>query len=273
MSTTGSVPPAPDAIHPVLAVLAVALGVTAMLVGVGVGGRAGLHAGLMTAEALLILPGLVFLGLSGVPLRRGLAFYPVRTRTALLAFAAGAALWAASLGLMNVQFAIWRPPQEFLATFQQLHQALRPRSLAGALLSVAAIALAPAICEEVLFRGVVLPSLSRLGPVFGLLGSSALFALIHIDATTAGVAFHRLPFAFVVGLGLGALRLFTASLLPAIAAHAVINTITFVTVFLTGAASEALEEPHLGMGMALLLGGGAATSFLLRASRRATLAG
>jgi membrane protease YdiL (CAAX protease family) len=272
MSRRGSVGPEKDAVHPLLAVAAVGLGVMSMIVGVAVGGRAGLHAGLILAETLLILPGLVGLALSGVPLRSGLALHPVRARTALLALAAGAALWAASLGLMNVQFVMWRPPQEFLETFQQLHKALQPKSAAGALLSVAAIALAPAICEEVLFRGVVLPAMCRLGAGFGLVASSALFALIHIDATTAGLAFHRLPFAFVVGLGLGSLRLFTGSLLPAIAAHAVINTITFSTVLFTGAASEAVDEPHLGLGLALLVGGGAATAVLLRATRRATLA-
>jgi membrane protease YdiL (CAAX protease family) len=174
---------------------------------------------------------------------------------------------------MNVQFSVWRPPQEFLDTFQQLHQALRPRGIGGALFSVAAIAVAPAVCEEVLFRGILLPSFARFGAAAGLLGSAVLFALIHIDATPAGAVFaHRLPFAFTVGIGLGLLRLATGSLLPAMAAHAAINTITFLTVLATGATADPMEEPQLALGIGLLLGGGAAMGLLLRRLRRATLA-
>jgi sodium transport system permease protein len=243
-------------------------GVSAM----GAGGRAvaphGLHATLMTAEALLAAPGLLLLLLSRVPLAEGLGLRPVSRRTVLLALLAGATLWAASLGLMNVQFAIWRPPPEFLDTFRELHQALRPRTVEQGLLSIAAIALMPALCEETLFRGIVLPSLLRWGPAAGLVGSAALFALIHVDAVGTAPAFYRLPFAFAVGLGLAALRLVTGSLIPSIAAHAGLNTITFATVFLSGAASEAIEEPEVLSGALLLFGGAAASTWIFRALRR-----
>jgi membrane protease YdiL (CAAX protease family) len=264
---TGSHPPR-TALHPALAVLAVVAGVTAM----GAGGRAvaghGLHVTLMTAEALLIAPGLVLLLIRRVPLVQGLALRPISARTALLALLAGATLWAASLGLMNVQFVIWRPPPEFLDSFRALHEALRPRSVGEALLSVAAIALMPALCEETLFRGIVLPSLQRWGTGSALFGSAAMFALIHVDAVGTSPAFYRLPFAFAVGLGLAALRLLTGSLAPSISAHAVLNTITFATVFLTGAASEAVDEPQALSGSLLLLGGAAATAGIFRALRR-----
>jgi hypothetical protein len=51
-------------------------------------------------------------------------------------------------------------------------------------------------------------------------------------------------------------------------AHAVLNTITFATVFLSGAASDVVEEPQALSGLLLLLGGGAATAWLFRALRR-----
>jgi hypothetical protein len=51
-------------------------------------------------------------------------------------------------------------------------------------------------------------------------------------------------------------------------AHATLNTITFATVFLSGAASEAMEQPQVVSGLLLLLGGGAATGWLFRALRR-----
>jgi membrane protease YdiL (CAAX protease family) len=264
---SGSLPPR-AALHPGLAVVAVLAGVAAM----GAGGRAvashGLHVTLMTAEALLIAPGILLMLIGRVPLVSGLALRPVPTRTVLLALLAGATLWAASLGLMNIQFVLWRPPPEFLDSFRALHAALRPRSVGEAILSVAAIALMPAICEETLFRGIVLPSLQRWGMASALVGSAAMFALIHVDAVGTSPAFYRLPFAFAVGLGLAALRLATGSLIPSIAAHAVLNAITFATVFLSGAASEAVDEPQALSGSLLLLGGAAASAWIFRALRR-----
>ena len=71
-----------------------------------------------------------------------------------------------------------------------------------------------------------------------------------------------------MGLGLAALRLLTGSLVPSMVAHATLNTITFATVFLSGAASDAMEQPQVLSGLLLLLGGGAATAWLFRALRR-----
>src|SRR5262249_14376709 len=149
--------------------------------------------------------GVLLLAMASVPLASGLGLVRVPGRVALLAALGGATLWAASLGLMNVQFVVWRPPEAFLDPFPALHGALKPRGLADGLLSVAAIGLMPAVCEETLFRGLALPSLGRMGPAAGLVGSAALFSLIHVDAVGGALVFYRLPFAFAVGLGLAAL--------------------------------------------------------------------
>lgn len=243
-------------------------GLSAMVAGLGAMAPFGLRAALVTGETLLALPGVILVALSGFPLARSLALHPVRARTATLSALTGATLWAASLGLMNLQFVIWTPPPEFLETFRLLHQRLRPATPAEGLLSVLAIGIMPALCEEILFRGVVLPSFRRWGTVTALLASSALFALIHIDSAGGAAVFHRIPFAFAVGLGLGLLRVVTGSLLSSMVAHAVLNTITFATVFLSGAASQAVDEPQAAMGGVLLLGGGTATLWLFRLLRR-----
>ena len=266
MVTSGS--SARGSLHPALAVLAVIAGKAAMDVGQVQTIAQGLRVALVAGEMLLVLPALVLLVLARVPIAESLGTRPVGARTAGLAALAGAALWAASLGLMNVQFVLWRPPEQFLELFRILHQTLRPSTFTEAALSLIAIALMPALCEETLFRGVVLPSCLRGGRAVALVASAALFALIHIDAVGHSAVFYRLPFAFVVGLGLGALRLLTGSLLPSVLAHAVLNTITFATVFLTGAASQAMDEPQALSGALLLLGGAAASAWALRALRR-----
>lgn len=245
-----------------------ALGVAGMTIA----GRAvaphGLRSALAAAEMSLALPGIVLLALSRVPIAAGLGLTRLPRRTLVLAALAGATLWAASLGLMNMQFVIWRPPPEFLDSFRALHLALRPAGVGDAILSVIAIAVMPAVCEETLFRGLVLPSFARAGTAAGLIGSASLFALIHIDSVASQAVFYRLPFAFAVGLGLASLRLLTGSLLSSMVAHAVLNTITFGTVFLSGAASQAMEEPEAFSGSVLLLAGAAATALLFRAVRR-----
>jgi len=81
----------------------------------------------------------------------------------------------------------------------------------------AAIAVGPAIGEELLFRGIILRSLAaRLPGGLAVLLSAILFGAIHFDALQ-GLG------AMLIGLYLGFLALATGSLWPAIAAHAINN--------------------------------------------------
>jgi membrane protease YdiL (CAAX protease family) len=224
----------------------------------------GIRPTLLLAELALVAPGLVALALFGIAPRTGLALHALPGRIVTLSLAAGASLWAASLGLLEVQYALWHPPAGYLETFRRLHEALRPHGFVDALLSMAAIALAPAICEELLFRGIVLPSMLRpMGSIAAVLVSSLLFGVIHLDKTDAGVSFYRVPFAFVVGAGLGTLRVRTGSLVSPVLAHALLNAITFAVVPLSEdpGLGEASARPMLGAG--LLLAGTAATLVLL----------
>lgn len=229
----------------------------------------GLRAVLMTGEAALALPALLAAALWRRPALDVLALRAGPPRAMLVAGLSGATLWAASLGLMQVQAWLWPPSEAFLALFRQLHAALRPAGPADALLSIAAIALFPAICEEIVFRGAVLPSLvRRLGAAGAVIVSALLFGLIHLDAAPGASALFRIPFAVFVGAGLGALRLLSGSLVAPILAHAVLNTITFSTVLFTGAADQPLEDARPGVGAAMLAGGTAFTLLLFRLLRR-----
>jgi membrane protease YdiL (CAAX protease family) len=74
-----------------------------------------------------------------------------------------------------------------------------------------------AVAEEILLRGVVLPSLAReRGPITGLLLSSMLFAVIHVPLYGVGA----LPLDFAVGLWLGGLRLLSGGVTASATAHA-----------------------------------------------------
>jgi membrane protease YdiL (CAAX protease family) len=90
--------------------------------------------------------------------------------------------------------------------------------------------------------------------------SALVFAAIHV--TPGG---YRVPFALALGLALGALRLRTGSVLPGIAAHAVLNSITLaIAPFLdTSALEPAPVDIRSALGLLAL--GGAAALVLTRA--------
>jgi membrane protease YdiL (CAAX protease family) len=233
----------------------------------------GLRPMLVASEVGLVLPGLLLVGLVAAAPAASLGLRRIDRRTALLSLAAGATLWGTSLGLFEVQYVFWSPPAGYLEAFRALHDALRPSGPLDALISVLAIAIAPAICEEALFRGVVLPPLAQfLGGLAAALISAALFGAIHVDFAT-GVSYYRVPFAFAIGLGLAALRLRTGSLFPSTLAHATLNTITFLAAPLTDDPAGGLPDPRPLLGISMLLVGAAASLFVIRAIRPLTRGG
>lgn len=215
----------------------------------------GLRATLVISELLLALPALLALGLYGVGLRDGVGLRPVPPRALGLSMALGATLWALSLGLFELQYAVWQPPPGYLDAFQRLHEMLRPSGPLDAAISLLAIAIAPAACEELLFRGAALPALERLGAPAAAALSSLLFGVIHLDAAGGRLSLYRVPFAFAVGLGLAAIRLRTGSLGPAIVAHATLNSITFTAVPFAATSDGTMPEARPLLGAGLLLGG------------------
>ena len=260
MDKGGSVPGRtrlPAAVAPLMVVA----GMGAMFVVAPFAFALGLRPALLISETALIAPGLLMLAAFGVPLAAGLGLRPISSRTTLLVIGAAGALWVASLGLFEVQYALWAPPPGYLETFQRLHEALRPRDAADALVSVVAIAAAPAICEELLLRGIVLPALlPALGSAGAIVTSAALFALIHWDL-------YRAAFTFALGIALGILRVRTGSLLSPVLAHALVNTITFVAAPLTDDPSGGLPEPRPFLGLALLAAGAGVTFVLMHRVR------
>jgi membrane protease YdiL (CAAX protease family) len=217
---------------------------------------------IMVASALLAAPALLALLLTKRPVAQALALRHLDRRTAAVAAALALSLWVASLGLLELQYAVWSPPPGYLETFRRIHEALRPANALDAALSVLAIAAAPAIFEETLVRGVVLPSLHPwLGAPGAVLASALLFAAMHLDL-------YRFVFTFALGLALGMIRLRAAALLPCMVVHATLNTLTFLAAPLVEDPMDPLPDPRPWLGAALLLGGLAVTALLFRWLRR-----
>lgn len=258
--------PAPALLAPVLFLLSWAAMMVAQVLALQAG--FGLRPTLFLAELTLAAPGVLALALLGRSPRAALGLLGPEPRLALLAVWSGIAFWVASLGLFELQYAVWAPPPGFLEAFRLLHKALKPAGPLDALLSVAAIAVAPAVCEEILFRGVILPSLLRsLGAGGAILASAGLFGLIHLDATggaASALTAYRVPFALAVGLGLGLLRVRTESLWPSLIAHATLNTITFAVAPFVDDPSGGLPAPEPWKGAGLLVVGLLGFHFALR---------
>jgi len=263
MHTDGSTPE----LHPMTALvapLAVVFGYAAMLLTGSLApalvlttdGRApllGLRSTLIACELALASPALLALALPAA--RPILGLRRIGALTLLAAAASGAALWAASLGVLELQYAFWAPPPGYLQDFQRLHEALRPHGALDLAFSITAIAVSPAVCEELLFRGLALPALRpAIGTAGAVAGSSVLFALIHLDFSSGRPTLYRVPFALVVGVGFALLRLRTGSLLPSMLAHALVNTTTFLAALQETAGTDLPPSRPL-FGAAMLAAG------------------
>ena len=85
--------------------------------------------------------------------------------------------------------------------------------------------LAP-LFEEIIFRGVLLPILSRdLGIVIGITISAFIFALAHLSIS-------EIPPLFILGIGLGIVRLTSGRLFSSVIMHSLWNGLTFLNLFL-----------------------------------------
>src|SRR5262245_40458608 len=194
MDKDGSVSRQPGlAVALVLVVLAVAVvgaGMLAMSIVAPFAFTLGLKPALLISETALVGPGLLAVAAFRRHPSVSLGLEPIGSRTALVVAAAAVPLWVASLGLFEIQYALWAPPPGYLEGFERLHDALRPQGPVDALVSVFAIAVVPAICEELLLRGIVLPALrTALGTGLAVVASAALFALIHWDLYRAAFTF------------------------------------------------------------------------------------
>jgi membrane protease YdiL (CAAX protease family) len=253
-------PPSGSSPSLVAAFAVTGLGVLAMFQGTALlaPARLGLRPQIALGTALLALPAVLLL-LAHRPTRAAaLGSAQPTLRVLSLAALLGAALWAASIGLMEMQELVFPVPASYIEGFRAIHRALAPRGPFDALVSLAVIAILPGICEELVLRGMLLPALVRpLTPAGAVVGSAALFAAIHDDR-------YRFLFTLSIGLVLGLLRLRSASLWPSVTAHAVLNALTFaIAPLLDDPSQPETPEPLLGL-VCLVIGTAVAVPLLRR---------
>jgi len=158
-----------------------------------------------------LLPVLATVWLFGFDARRTLALRRPPAIAVVVAVALGASAWLFAGGVV----ARLLPPPESLTKamqrFLQLGDAPMPLWVVWLVL-----ALTPAICEELVFRGLIFSGLRRLGVWPAVLLSALLFGLAH-------ASIYRLMPTFILGVLLGVLRWRSGSVVPGMAMHALNN--------------------------------------------------
>ncbi|NLW22684.1 MAG: CPBP family intramembrane metalloprotease [Tissierellia bacterium] len=96
------------------------------------------------------------------------------------------------------------------------------------------IALTPGICEEIMFRGLVLNSYEKLGRIKALIYSSLLFGLFHFNL-------QNLLGPIFLGLIFGIIRNKTNSLFSSIIAHTANNTIALTIGYIAAGMEESMN--------------------------------
>lgn len=214
--TRPSEPRTPRLYHAFSPGLALGLAITAWVSMLGVGSlllRAGapLHVAMATGQLAMLVPPALALWL--VP-RPPAAIGLTRPRAPLLvgAVLVGATAWYLNLRLVE----LLEIPTGDGRLFDQL---VEVPSLWGVLLAVAVV---PAICEEVVFRGVLLRAFAaRLPPAAAVIGSAAIFAIYHVRPI------QMLP-TFTLGVVFAVIALRGRSIVPSVLAHFLNNALALI---------------------------------------------
>lgn len=115
------------------------------------------------------------------------------------------------------------------------------------LASIIVVALLPAIVEELLYRGVILNGLRRLGKWRAVLISAAAFSLMHGNL-------YQLPYTFAFGIVLGLIAFETRSILPTMIVHFVSNAqVLIFAYFKIGESSVTISLGYFGIAIAFTI--------------------
>lgn len=106
-----------------------------------------------------------------------------------------------------------------------------PDTASGIVLYIIAIAVIPALVEELAVRGCIMQPLRRYGDLFAVVASAVLFAVLHGNLVQA-------PFALVAGLAFGYICCVTGTLWPTIIIHFANNLYSVIETMLIASVEE-----------------------------------
>lgn len=194
-----------------------------------------LYSGIIITEfGLILLPGLILLMCKGLDIRQSLRLNRLKLHNILIipwimVFAVPLA------GIFNI-INLWVVSSIFGKTsLTQLPVAKNPAELLAGIFIIAA---APAICEETLFRGIIMRGLEKAGAVRSILITAFLFGLMHAD-------FQKLLGTFALGVLIGFLVYRTGSLYGGMLAHFTNNAFAVIISYVAGKLTDTFEKSGL----------------------------
>ncbi len=161
--------------------------------------------------ALLLLPAFLFIRMKGKGYGKAIRMRPPAATHIPLLFFAFLLLLSGGF-LLSALFGGTHTIGNSSASFEQA----APSGVVQALIAVPVLALLPALCEELLFRGILCTELDRRGGLRAILVGSLLFALIHFDLA-------NLPVYFYAGVLLTLVLYVTDSLIATMLIHTLYN--------------------------------------------------
>jgi sodium transport system permease protein len=193
---------------------------------------------LLTQYGLFLTPAVGVVVLFGFSAKQTLALRLPSPRGALAAIVLGLSAWAVAIGLLL----------RLVPVPESIAKGLGDVLLLGGkpfILVFLAFAVTPAICEEVLFRGLLFSGLRKLGPAAAVVISALLFGLAHASV------YRLLPTAFL-GAIIGLTRLRTRSILPGMIIHALNNGLALALLYYSPSwAGDLLARGTLPWGLTL----------------------
>jgi sodium transport system permease protein len=182
-----------------------------------------------TQLALILAPALLLAGLLTSSPRETLLLAMPRRQALWAAAALAVALQPVAMMLRDGAARLYPINPEIQASLEGVQAMFAQAGRGWILLS---LALVPAVCEELAFRGFVLSGFRRLGHRWRAIVTSAVFfGLLH------GVLQQSI-LACLLGIVLGYLAVQTGSILPGILFHSLYNTLILATTWITPAGLE-----------------------------------
>lgn len=189
-----------------------------------------LYTGMIISQVLFILvPAIIFWRVTGVEQVSFARLKPLR-----LEFVPVIIILSASMWLLNIVYAA--VVLSGLAGFGYEPAVLiePPQNMQDLFRLIIVIAVFAGICEEVFFRGAIMPAMEKQGTLQAIIFSSLLFALFHGSLI-------RLPNTFVLGLVIALVVIKTGSLWTGILFHFLNNLYSMLFLYLAGQAEAAAE--------------------------------
>lgn len=200
------------------------------------------------AIGINVIAQIVFFGLPVLYIySRHVAWQPSARLRRLDPLAAVVIVFAAVVGMMalNMVTVYWMDFLQRLGLATRTGNELTPTTPGALAWMLIAAAIVPAVLEEGLFRGLVLPSLEGRGAMRAALISGTLFALMH-------ARLEALPAHLILGFALGLLALRTGSLFAPMLFHGVYNAVILVLSYIAYDPAT-LEAPRALMTQAEMM--------------------